>query len=72
MCNMTSQFDTNYLEEPSFQDDSSGIMGLYHMSYCYLGALGFVVTLSTAVLSALIYNHIRSDQTGEWLLYGIY
>ena len=62
MCNMTSQLDVNHLEESSFQEDSSGIMGLYHMSYCYLGALGFVVTVSTAIVSAVIYNSIRNDK----------
>ena len=68
MCNMTSQFDTNYLTESIFEEDSSGVMGLYHMSYCYLGALGFVVTLSIAIMSALVYNYIREDvQAGKRL-----
>jgi len=62
--------DGNYFigEEPemsfsSAEEDSTGIYGFYHTSYCYLGTFGFSTTILVAVLISMIYN---KSQTSDW------
>ena len=68
--------DNNYLiDDPSHkimesslvyssaEENSTGIYGFYHTSYCYLGTFGFSTTIIVAVVISLIYN---KSQTSDW------
>ena len=39
---------------------SNGIFGLYSLSYCYLGSLGMVTTVTVAITIAMIRNKVRN------------
>lgn len=51
------------LEFSSAEENSTGIYGFYHTSYCYLGTFGFSMTIIVAVVISLIYN---KSQTSDW------
>ena len=51
------------LEFSSAEENSTGIYGFYHTSYCYLGTFGFSMTIIVAVVISLIYN---KSQTSNW------
>ena len=51
------------LEYSSAEENSTGIYGFYHTSYCYLGTFGFLTTIIVAVMISLIYN---KSQTSDW------
>ena len=51
------------LEYSSAEENSTGIYGFYHTSYCYLGTFGFSTTIIVAVVISLIYN---KSQTSDW------
>jgi len=42
------------------EDDSTGIYGLYHMSYAYLGTIGMTTTLTIGILLAFIVNGVSN------------
>ena len=49
----------------SSEEDSTGVYGFYHTSYCYLGSIGFLTTLTVAISIAAVVNKI---QTGNCLM----
>ena len=51
------------LEYSTHEENSTGIYGFYHTSYCYLGTFGFLTTIIVAVMISLIYNKL---QTSDW------
>ena len=47
------------------EQDSTGVYGFYHTSYCYLGTIGFLTTITVAICIASIVN---KRQTGDWFV----
>ena len=45
------------------EENSTGIYGFYHTSYCYLGTFGFLTTILVSVAISMVYNKI---QTADW------
>ena len=53
---MQSAVDLANMEETA---SSSGLFGLYSLSYCYLGSLGMLTTVTVGVTIAMIRNKVR-------------
>ena len=47
------------------EQDSTGVYGFYHTSYCYLGTIGFLTTITVASCIASVVN---KRQTGDWFV----
>ena len=66
--NRTEEQITNSSQFPNFKghqemssiEDSSGVYGFYHTSYCYLGSIGFFTTLTVAICISIVVNKIQT------------
>ena len=61
-----SSNDNFFIREEEYstaEENSTGIYGFYHTSYCYLGTFGFLTTILVSVAISMIYN---KSQTSDW------